>query len=48
MDIARVLGIIARVGFKEELAGGGKEAAADLSLEAAIVQDADRWDTLAY
>ncbi|PNH10726.1 hypothetical protein TSOC_002492 [Tetrabaena socialis] len=41
----RVLAIIARVGFKEELAEGGVEAEA-LPLEAAIVQDADRLDAI--
>jgi hypothetical protein len=40
----RVLAIIASVGFKEELAVLGSGApGAGLSLEAAVVQDADRW-----
>ena len=38
----RVLRIIAGVGFKEELASGGPGALA-VSLETAVVQDADRW-----
>ncbi|GFR45468.1 hypothetical protein Agub_g6867 [Astrephomene gubernaculifera] len=45
--IDRVLDIISRVGFKEELgAGGAGGGAPGLSLEAAIVQDADRLDAI--
>ncbi|PNW83535.1 hypothetical protein CHLRE_05g234647v5 [Chlamydomonas reinhardtii] len=46
----RVLYIISRVGFKEELAAGGAAeappVAVDLAQEAAIVQDADRLDAI--
>ena len=43
---SRVLRIVAAVGFKDELAGGGLAQPAPLPLEAAVVQDADRWDAL--
>ncbi|KAG2490408.1 hypothetical protein HYH03_011208 [Edaphochlamys debaryana] len=47
--ISSVLYIISRVGFKEELAKGaqaGPGVSKELSLEAAIVQDADRLDAI--
>lgn len=39
---ARVLRIIAGVGFKDELAAGDSPQQS-IALETAVVQDADRW-----
>lgn len=41
-----VLEIIARLGFKEELAAGGGAGAASMFPELAVVQDADRLDAI--